>query len=84
MVTVESLRCGTPVVGFKVCGHESIALPDYVSFVEYGNLQTLSEVLDEFVDRVMNKTEISEKAISTYSKERMAQAYLEAYQKILK
>ena len=84
MVTAESLCCGTPVVGFKAGGPESIALPDYALFVEYGNLQALSEVLDKYVGANMDKTEISQKAISTYSKERMAQAYIDAYQKVLR
>ena len=34
MVTVESLCCGTPVVGFQAGGPENIALPAYSTFVE--------------------------------------------------
>lgn len=38
MITAESLCCGTPIVGFKAGGPESIAIPDYSSFVEYGDM----------------------------------------------
>lgn len=84
MVTAESLCCGTPVVGFKAGGPESIALPDYASFVEYGDTEALSEMLDKQDGATLNKKDISEMAISVYSKEHMAIAYLEEYQKLLK
>lgn len=41
MVTAESLCCGTPVVGFKAGAPEQIALQEYSSFVEYGDLESL-------------------------------------------
>lgn len=84
MVTAESLCCGTPVIGFKAGGPESIALPEYSSFVEYGNIQAFSDVLDKYLNMVFNKIEISQKAILAYSKENMAYAYLKTYKKLFK
>jgi putative colanic acid biosynthesis glycosyltransferase len=41
MVTAESLCCGTPVVGFKAGGPESICTRGKALFVEYGDLEAL-------------------------------------------
>lgn len=82
MVTAESLCCGTPVVGFKAGGPESIALPEYATFVDYGDLQSLSLMLSKKASVDYNKNVISEKARLAYSKERMAFGYLEVYKKL--
>ena len=84
MVTAESLCCGTPVVGFKAGGPESIALQDYSSFVEYGNIRALVDVLNQCVGLRIDKDVISKKAIVCYSKENMAESYLNEYKKLLK
>lgn len=84
MVTVESLCCGTPVIGFKAGGPESIALQDYSSFVEYGNIQTLSDTLNHCLNTTYNKSEISERAIVSYSEENMGHSYLNTYDNLLK
>lgn len=84
MVTAESLCCGTPVVGFKAGGPESIALQEYSSFVEYGNVQALSDTLDQCLDTTYDKSEISKKAISSYSEENMANDYFNVYKSLLK
>jgi len=41
MVTVESLCCGTPVIGFKAGGPEQIAILEYCRFCEHGDIQTV-------------------------------------------
>lgn len=84
MVTAESLCCGTPVVGFRAGGPESIALPKYSSFVEYGNIQALSDTLDQCLNTTYNKSEISQKAFFAYSEENMAYSYLNVYRILLK
>ncbi|MBQ6307009.1 MAG: glycosyltransferase [Bacteroidales bacterium] len=84
MVTAESLCCGTPVVGFKAGGPESIALQKYSSFVEYGDVQALSDTLDQCLDTTYDKSEISKKAISSYSEENMANSYFNVYKRLLK
>lgn len=84
MVTAESLCCGTPVVGFKAGGPDSIALENYSRFVEYANVQDLSEALSECLDMTTMSTEISNLAILAYSQEKMATLYFDVYNSILK
>lgn len=83
MVTAESLCCGTPVVGFEAGGPETIALPEYTRFVEYGNVDGLVEAIREMLKRRKDKEEISKKAQYRYSKERMANSYMEVYHFLL-
>lgn len=86
MTTAESLCCGTPVVGFKAGGPESIALLEYSQFCEYGDIQTLKKILEEALEIKLteqNKKEISDIAKQKYEKERMANSYFEIYQGIL-
>jgi glycosyltransferase involved in cell wall biosynthesis len=84
MVTVESLCCGTPVVGFKAGGPESIALQDYSSFVEYGDVQALADTLDQYLTTTYDKSEVSKKSIFAYSEENMANSYFSVYKSLLK
>ena len=84
MVTAESLCCGTPVVGFKAGGPESITLQEYSSFVEYGDVQALSDTLNQCLDATYDKSEISKKAVSSYSEENMANLYFNVYKSLLK
>ena len=84
MVTAESLCCGTPVVGFKAGGPESIAVQEYSNFVEFGNIQALSDTLDQCLNTTYDKSEISKNAISSYSEENMANSYFNVYMSLLK
>lgn len=78
MVTAESLCCGTPVVGFKAGGPESIALEDYSCFVSQGDLDTLIRVLTNLPK--YDAETVSCKAIAVYSQEIMAQMFYNLYQ----
>lgn len=84
MVTAESLCCGTPVAGFKAGGPESIALEDYSRFVEYANIQNLSDALNECLNMPTTPAEISNRAISAYSQEKMTTLYFDVYKSLLK
>lgn len=84
MVTVESLCCGTPVVGFKAGGPESIAIGKYCEFVEYGNIKGLQNSLVNSVNRVYDKRKISSDASCLYSREKMTRDYLAIYNRMLK
>ncbi len=84
MVVAESLCCGTSVVGFKAGGPESIALEEYSSFVEYGDLESLSNALNEWLNKKTLKSEISNKAIPTYSFKNMAGEYYKVYRRLFK
>lgn len=83
MVTAESLCCGTPVVGFKAGGPESIAIDEYCDFVEYGNMQTLCESITKFYGATYDKEIISEIACNKYSREKMSTDYLTVYNHLL-
>lgn len=83
MTVAESLCCGTPVVGFKAGGPESIAIPQYSSFVEYDNVNALSESIKTFVDNKIDKRTVSENAIKTYGSNIMGENYLSVYADLL-
>ena len=84
MVTAESLCCGTPVVGFMAGGPETITIPEYSSFVEYGDIAALRSELEKFLKKEWNPCEISKKAAQKYDKTVMFKDYLPVYKKLVK
>lgn len=82
MITAESLCCGTPVVGFKAGGPESIALTQYSEFVDYGYTDKLKECIMLWIDKHFDKMTIADETQKRYSKEVMAEKYLSIYHKI--
>ena len=84
LVTAESLCCGTPVVGFKAGAPESIAIAEYASFVEYGDVQSLKDALELVLDSQYDKVAISKAACRRYDSENMYAKYLSYYQGIVK
>lgn len=82
MVTAESLCCGTPVVGFRAGGPESIALPEFSAFVPEGDVEALREALLGMLDREIDSGELERKAAETYSGRRMAEEYVEIYKRL--
>lgn len=83
MVTAESLCCGTPVVGFKAGGPESIAIPEYSEFVEQGDLDALKSCILHVLERKYNAAMISKKATELYSKETMTNNFIQVYNQLL-
>ena len=79
MVVAESLSCATPVVGFKAGAPETITIPEYSSFVEYGNIELLCEKIEKMLDTALDKNEISQKAKLKYSLESMVENYINLY-----
>lgn len=79
MILAESMACGTPVAGFYAGGPESITIEEYSSFVEYGNFEALKNATIELLNKDLDKEEISVKAREKYSKQRMAQEYINVY-----
>ena len=83
MVCAETLSCGTPVVGFQAGAPEQISLPEYSSFVEYGNVDLLSIESSKMISQAFDHSEIAKKAKEKYSKEVMAQGYINLYKSLL-
>ncbi len=82
MVTAESLCCGTPVVGFKAGGPESIALPAFTDFVTYGDLDTLIHRIAKRLDSPISGQSVSDLAIATYSEAAMSTGYEKIYHQL--
>ena len=83
MVTAESLCCGTPVVGFKAGGPETIAIPEYSSFVDQGDDDELEKKLREMLKKKVDKKELSHLACPKYSDQTMCETYRGIYQEML-
>ncbi len=83
MITAESLCCGTPVVGFVAGAPETIAIPEYSSFTEFGNIDKLKVSLEEFLEKDWNSFEISKQSIEKYNKQKMTADYLKIYSNLL-
>ncbi len=79
MPTAESLCCGTPVVGFKAGGPETIGISEYCRFTEYGDLNKLQQVVIEILSINYDRQKISEQAQAKYSLRTMANGYARAY-----
>lgn len=79
MVTAESLCCGTPVVGFKAGAPETIALPEYSEFVDYGDVGALKSGIDHLIKREINKSVLSDLACEKYNAEKMFYNYFQYY-----
>lgn len=83
MITAESLCCGTPVVGFKAGGPETIALPEFSRFAVYGDTNELARMLQAQLATPHDAAAIATAAHARYSKEHMTSEYLKVYNKIL-
>ena len=85
MIVAESLCCGTPIVGFKAGGPETITIPEYSEFVEYGDIKALKNAVEKVLNSETSlKKDLSNIAMSKYSKEKMTESYMNVYKKILK
>lgn len=79
MVCSESLCCGTPVVGFKAGGPETISLAEYSRFVKYGDLNALYESVSYFLNNAQETDKTAKAAAKTYGSKTMTEKYIEVY-----
>lgn len=83
MIVAESLCCGTPVVGFKAGGPETISIAEYSRFVQYGDVESLSIAINDVFMSRWNNDMIGNKASNCYSIERMVESYLSVYDELM-
>lgn len=86
LVSVESLACGTPVVGFDSGAPKEIAPKGYGEFVAYGNIDKLTSLLFSNINNpaMLNSSEkCVEFARRNYDKQIMFEKYLELYKEKL-
>lgn len=85
MVCAESLACGTPVIGFEAGAPETIALPEYSEFTNYGDVGKLKLFVNKWIYKKDSDLveSITKKSRQLYSKENMVFDYLEIYNKLL-
>lgn len=83
MVTIESLSCGTPVVGFLSGAPETITISEFSEFVEYGNTDALTNSARTWLNKKVDKNLISKRAGEKYSREKMTEEYERYYEYIL-
>lgn len=78
MVTAESLCCGTPVVGFKAGGPESICTKGYSYFVDYGDIDALFFI----ALNTPKQKKISQVYSPIFSTENMIREYINVYESL--
>ena len=83
MVCAESFCCGTPVAGFRAGAPERISIPEFSSFCNYGDLDSLAESVLFWLYNKNDNDIISNKAAELYKKERMIKEYIKVYQGLL-
>lgn len=80
MPVAESLCSGTPIVGFKAGGPESIAIADYSEFVEYGDMDAYQSAILKWINKSFNREELAARASAMFSKDVMTLNYCHQYQ----
>jgi len=86
LVTVESLACGTPVLGFDAGAPTEVAPSPYGRFVPYGNVDELELLLNGFFSGEVpfkSRVECREYAVQNYSNAAMYRSYFNAYSEII-
>lgn len=86
MVSVESLSCGTPVVGFRAGGPESISIKEYSKFVEFADILSLEKTILDWINlkSSLEANTLIEKAAKCYSRKNMGLQYLKLYSDLMK
>lgn len=81
---LESLCCGTPVIGFNAGGTAETAEGKYGRFVEIGNIDLLEKSIIEYFKDPLNRYDVRNYAISRYSKNVMFRRYFTLYEELCK
>lgn len=87
LTTVEALACGTPVIGFDSGGPVEVAPKPYGSFVQFGDIQGLMQLISDFVSdksSLPKSEECIAYARKFYSDDLMCENYVKIYNKMLR
>lgn len=82
MVCAESLCCGTPIVGFKAGGPESISIGQYSEFVDFGDVDALYDSVLRWLDKPRNSS-IGNTACQLYSIAAMTENYKKVFEHLI-
>ena len=83
MPVAESLCCGTPVTGFLAGGPESICIPEYCRFCQYGDVDAMQENVCSMLETVWDKDLIAQMGTKKYASAVMGQGYADIYEELL-
>lgn len=83
MITAESLCCGTPVVGFKAGGPESVGFREGCVFTDYGDIASLEKELRVFLS-TLKKEETVQISAKKYDKTQMTRKYFDTYIELMR
>ena len=86
MPVAEALACGTPIVGFKAGGPESISIDEYSEFVDYGDIDSLERIIREKwlnAKEYLSVEAVSKEASEKFSYEKMAEEFLNIYKVVI-
>ena len=81
MVVGESLMYGTPVIGFKAGGPETISVSEFSTFVNQCDLKGFCDELKKLVSKDISRQEIISQSRQKYSLEIIGEQYLTEYAK---
>lgn len=77
---IESLVCGTPIIGFRSGGTVEVATDEYGYFVDYGDLESIkSFLISNQLTPFKKRNEIIDYAIKRFSNEKMHLEYKKIY-----
>lgn len=76
MIVAESLASGTPVIGFKCGGPETIFNKKHAKFYEYNNID---ELCSNILKNDVIKTEVREAAFKSFGADVVSDLYLKLY-----
>lgn len=83
MPVAESLCCGTPVIGFYAGGPETICIPEYCRFCEYGDADALEKNVVAMLETAWDKEQIAQKGEEKYAAAVMGRGYTDIYAELL-